>query len=259
MTMNEAARIHFAEALTMRLKQADSRKLSWRDGCAPRASDGWASRASLYGAAVEHYHVMNLMILAIESLLSSGPGDLPSGQLAALYRAAREAPRPEASVPQVPRELPARTAEFTGRKNDLEALTGFLGIPDRPTVAVINIDGPGGIGNGAGCRSRLDGNRPVPRRTDDLRRSARQHPRTAPAQSASGAVASPAQCGRRPFRAARGPPGGFRTTDGFTATSPPAAALDNIRDATQVRHLLLGGSASAIILTSRANCLSSTA
>lgn len=253
MTMNEAARIHFAEALTMRLKQAglSQAELARRlrtEGFGrvgePRVSEWCRGRALPRD---------ELMILAIESLLSSGPGDLPSGQLAVLYRAAREAPRPEASVPQVPRELPARTAEFTGRKNDLEALTGFLeASADRPTVAVINIDGPGGIGKSAlavEAAWTVTDRFPDGQIYVDLQGSTPGQPPLSPLRALWRVLRS---VGVAPSELPEDLQEGSARLRSLTADRRLLLLLDNIRDATQVRHLLLGGSASAIILTSRA-------
>jgi len=84
------------------------------------------------------------IVFTIESLTGR-----PNGELVAQYWTARGQPLPEPTVP-LPRELPVRLGEFTGRRAELERLRLLLADEGNAAAArIVAIHGLGGIGKSA--------------------------------------------------------------------------------------------------------------
>jgi hypothetical protein len=117
-------------ALAQRLRQAGFERVG-----EPRVSEWCNGRALPRDEAV---------VFTIESLTGQR-----SGELIALYWAARGQPRPQADAAPVPWELPARLRRFTGRGAELEQLGRMLVDQASGTAEVVAVHGLAGIGKSA--------------------------------------------------------------------------------------------------------------
>jgi len=90
------------------------------------------------------------VVLAVESLVAAAGVAMPDGELVAMYWAARGQPPSGSAGPPVPRELPPRLPEFTGRRDELARLTALLdALAAGGAVVISAIDGLGGVGKSA--------------------------------------------------------------------------------------------------------------
>jgi DNA-binding SARP family transcriptional activator/tetratricopeptide (TPR) repeat protein len=160
---------------------------------------------------------------------------------------------PPAAGPAVPRELPAGVAHFTGRTRELAALSGLLGAPGAQapgTVVISAIGGTAGVGKTALAvhwAHQAAGRFPDGQLYVNLRSYDPARPVT-PADALAGFLRSLGVAGQdipveEADRAAR-----YRS---LLAGRRMLVVLDNAGSAEQVRPLLPGDPACAVVVTSR--------
>jgi DNA-binding SARP family transcriptional activator/tetratricopeptide (TPR) repeat protein len=160
----------------------------------------------------------------------------------------------EPAVHQVPRQLPAAVADFTGRATELAALTGILdeaGVGAPGTVVISAIGGTAGIGKTA---LALYWAHQVAGRFGDgqlyvnLRGFAPSGAPLTPPEAVRGFLAA---LGVPPERIPSGPDARAALYRSMLAERKMLIVLDNARDEHQVRPLLPASPASLVIVTSR--------
>jgi tetratricopeptide (TPR) repeat protein/transcriptional regulator with XRE-family HTH domain len=192
------------------------------------------------------------VVLAIESLAATAGAAIRDGELVALYWSARGEPRPGQAAVPVPRELPLRLVEFTGRQAELARLRALLDEAEAGRAVVISaIDGLGGVGKSSLAIEagwRLAGRFPDGQLYVDLQGSTvGLGPLTtleALGRLLRSLGADPRQLPTDLDEAA----GRLRS---LTAGRRLLILLDNVRDAAQIRPLLPGGPSCAVLITSR--------
>ncbi len=191
--------------------------------------------------------------MAIESLVAGAGGATPGGQLTALYRAARGQPSAESAGRPVPRELPPRLPEFTGRRQELAQLTAlaYEHSMDARAVVISAIDGWGGVGKSALAVEAawslveifVDGQIYV-----DLQGST---PGLAPLTPRHALGRILRSLGVEPFELPDDLPEGSALLRSLTAGRRLLLLLDNAYDAAQVQPLLPGSGTCTVLITSR--------
>jgi len=192
------------------------------------------------------------VVLAVEALAATAGAAIPAGELIALYWSARGEPRPGQAAVPVPRELPLRLVDFTGRQAELARLRALLDEAEAGrAVAISAIDGLGGVGKSylaIEAAWRLAGRFPDGQLYVDLQGST-VGLRPLTALEALGRLlrslgADPRQLPTDLEEAA----GRLRS---LTAGRRLLILLDNARDAAQIRLLLPGGPSCVVLVTSR--------
>jgi tetratricopeptide (TPR) repeat protein/transcriptional regulator with XRE-family HTH domain len=192
------------------------------------------------------------VVLAIEALAATAGAAIPAGELVALYWSARGEPRPGQAAVPVPRELPLRLVDFTGRQAELARLRALLDEAEAGRAVVISaIDGLGGVGKSSLAIEagwRLAGRFPDGQLYVDLQGST-VGLRPLTALEALGRLlrslgADPRQLPTDLEEAA----GRLRS---LTAGRRLLFLLDNARDAAQIRPLLPGDPSCVVLITSR--------
>jgi tetratricopeptide (TPR) repeat protein len=250
--VNRSARDQFADRLRAALEQArlsqavlarSLRAAGFERVGEPRVSEWCNGRALPRDEAV---------VLAIESLLATAGVAMQDGELGALYWAARGQPPPGSAGPPVPRELPPRLPQFTGRRDELARLTAlFDALAAGRAVAISAIDGLGGVGKSALAVEvawSLADRFPDGQLYLDLQGSTPGLTPLPPEQALGRILRS---LGVEPRDLPSGLQEGAARLRSLTAGRRLLILLDNARDADQVRPLLPGGRSCAVLITSR--------
>jgi tetratricopeptide (TPR) repeat protein/transcriptional regulator with XRE-family HTH domain len=192
------------------------------------------------------------VVLAIERLVASAGVAMPDGALVAVYWVARGQPPSDPAGPLVPRQLPPRLPEFTGRQDELARLGALSAtLAGGRAVLISAIDGLGGVGKSAlavEAAWSLADRFPDGQLYLDLQGSTPGVAPLAPTQALGRILRS---LGVEPRDLPTDLQEGAARLRSLTAGRRLLVLLDNARDAEQVRPLLPGGRTCAVLITSR--------